>query len=159
RTYSLTYGANASGRSRLAQVGQTSLPPTTFAYYADPSGAATRFDAPITSSANVSPPADLSLFSLQEGDFNGDGKTDFCLHYRQNGTIYAYVSLSNGDGSFTTPALWQWSDTPPVYWFDQWRINFADINGDGRMDMLLTLPVTVSGSKYLYYYYFLSNGD
>jgi hypothetical protein len=70
-----------------------------------------------------------TLDQIQYADVNGDGKAD-ALYFdtlRSNGV---WVSLSTGTG-FTGPQLWlqHGTSTPD-------QIQYADVNGDGRMDAL-----------------------
>ncbi len=66
------------------------------------------------------------------GDFNGDGKIDIALpgfdYYQGNPITYVY--LGNGDGTFSTPAVY----TSPQYWATSAAV--GDFNGDGKLDIV-----------------------
>ncbi len=161
RTYTLSYGTNGAGKSRLSRVSQTGLPDTVFSYYTDASGTAPRLDPPVSWWSSSGGPTGFESFSTQQGDFNGDGKTDFCLHYRTGNTIYTYVSLSTGDGKFATPVWWVWTMTPPVTSLAQWQLSFADLNGDGKLDLMLSTVANTAtgyGSNTFFYYAAFANG-
>jgi hypothetical protein len=68
---------------------------------------------------------------VQVGDINGDGKADLIGRYYQTGQWWA--ALSNGS-SFIN-ALWDtWApDQPGLTWVD---VHLADLNGDGKPDLL-----------------------
>ncbi|QEE26599.1 hypothetical protein FTW19_00400 [Terriglobus albidus] len=94
---------------------------------------------------------------LVNGDFNGDGKQDI-LAYGTVNTFFAdtayYYLQGNGDGTFRPPVPIQ-SDVYrsaglPMY--DQMVV--ADVNGDGRDD-ILRAPNNNDGKLYV----LLSNGD
>jgi RHS repeat-associated protein len=89
---------------------------------------------------------------MQTADINGDGKSDlvwYCLTASLNRT---YISLSNGDGSFTrVTTAW---DQPGTGWAS-YRLLIADINGDGKSDLVWSNPSTTSNRTYVA----LSNGD
>src|SRR5580658_2946218 len=82
------------------------------------------------------------------GDFNGDGKLDLAVSNFEvcNGTCTipatTYVLLGNGDGTFQAPATAFLGDGP---------LAAADLNGDGKLDLVLISDDT--GQIYL------GNGD
>ena len=161
RTYTMSYGTNGSGKSRLQRVSQTGLPDTVFSYQTDSSGTAPRLDPPVSWWSSSGGPTGFENFTTQQGDFNGDGKVDFCLHYRTGNTVYTYVSLSNGNGTFATPVWWMWTGAPPVTSLAQWKMSFADFNGDGRLDLMLSTGANTAagyGSNTFFYYTAFGNG-
>jgi hypothetical protein len=81
-----------------------------------------------------------------EGDFNGDGKTDFA--FISGGTIALFVS--NGDGTFsaTTFGLGYDVGQPPTA---NWVPVVGDFNGDGKTDFAFAGPSGANVS--------LNNGD
>ncbi|CAD7780073.1 MAG: Repeat domain in Vibrio, Colwellia, Bradyrhizobium and Shewanella [Candidatus Methanoperedenaceae archaeon GB50] len=60
-------------------------------------------------------------------DFNGDLNSDLAIG--TDGAILVYSG--NGDGSFSGPAIVPFSGLPNV-------IKAADVNGDGRMDLVVS---------------------
>ncbi|MGJ5135614.1 FG-GAP-like repeat-containing protein [Bradyrhizobium oligotrophicum] len=87
-------------------------------------------------------------FVAVNGDFNGDGFTDFAY---LNGA-YLYVFLNAGNGTFSgvtfpCPNGWNFGADPTA----SFSFVSGDFNGDGRADFI------VLGGAYLYE--FLSNGD
>src|SRR5262249_23639152 len=67
---------------------------------------------------------------IRIGDFNGDGKADILDPV--DGQTYAYVWLSNGDGTFRVTQYTPW----PGYGVSSSRVQIADVNGDGRADVI-----------------------
>jgi len=63
------------------------------------------------------------------GDFNGDGLVDIVGRQLESGQWW--VALANGNGTFTTVFWDRWS--PGFTWAD---IHAADVNGDGRADIV-----------------------
>jgi hypothetical protein len=64
------------------------------------------------------------------GDFNGDGKLDLAVSSNCNGgcpSDAAYVLLGNGDGTFQTPT---------VAFPGTGSLAAADLNGDGKLDLV-----------------------
>ena len=84
------------------------------------------FQKPIYVAGEV--PMDYSV-SLVVGDFNGDGKLDLAL----DSSFWArvYVLLSNGDGTFQAPKVYQFPG------FDNYpgTMVAGDFNGDGKLDL------------------------
>jgi hypothetical protein len=69
---------------------------------------------------------------LVAGDVNGDGKIDLALAGQSLGgvTTSAALLLGNGDGTFQTPKA--------VAPYSYSGLTLADINGDGRLDLVVT---------------------
>jgi len=87
------------------------------------------------------------------GDFNGDGLTDLAWSRKFNNGLRAYISLSNGDGTFQSAI----SNAPNTTGnFDSYASAITgDFNGDGLTD----LAWTYKGTNGLRAYISLSNGD
>lgn len=74
-------------------------------------------------------PSDLEYFEPFHADFNGDGLEDIA-YANQTGDVL--VSLSKGDGTFTTPkSIGLGAQACPEYYADA-----QDINGDGKVDIV-----------------------
>jgi FG-GAP-like repeat/Abnormal spindle-like microcephaly-assoc'd, ASPM-SPD-2-Hydin len=86
------------------------------------------FQSPVTYTSG------LSIFSLGVGDFNGDGKLDIVLTDESAASPALYFLAGNGDGTFRTP-----QNVQTILEFDSIS-SVADLNGDGKLDILLTNP-------------------
>jgi Ca2+-binding RTX toxin-like protein len=72
-------------------------------------------------------------------DVNGDGRPDLFLGTHGDGAENSQILLNDGAGRFANPIL-----TPPVLPSGQYSINdilLTDLNGDGRLDMVLSVAV------------------
>ena len=86
--------------------------------------------------------------SITVGDFTGDHKLGLAV---TNGSIgnQIYILLGNGDGTFQSQ--------PPVFANEPAAITTADVNGDGRLDLLfITLPLPSPLDQFTV---MLGNGD
>ncbi len=99
----------------LAPAGDVNSPGTVYAYLGNGDGTFQQGPANPISSTN----------HLVEADFNGDG----ILDYATDTNLIAY---GNGDGSFSTPV----AIVPGVSFL---AVATADLNGDGRPDIIATL--------------------
>lgn len=97
------------------------------------------------------------------GDLNGDGRTDFFVYRASQTSLQAYLAFSKGDGTFAFAAGTSCSNpNAPVASgnYNGWTVTLADLNGDGRADLVayyFTPPgVSPQGS---WVYPFLSNGN
>ena len=97
-----------------------------------------RFDA--TSSPNA----------VAVADFNGDGVPDLAVLATTGGTATLAILLGRGDGTFQPEQLWP---TPLINVNSTDDLQAADLNGDGRFDLLLT------GGASQQDYVYLGNGD
>ena len=89
------------------------------------------------------------------GDFNGDGKMDLAVDgpnsSGSNPQPAVYILLGNGDGTFQTPTL-AITGSGPLVTNMVARLGAADLNGDGKLDIILgTAPVAAQ--------VYLGNGD
>ncbi|MGB6827183.1 MAG: FG-GAP-like repeat-containing protein [Terracidiphilus sp.] len=93
------------------------------------------------------PDAGSAPDSVAVGDFNGDGIPDLAVANYESSTISVF--LGNGDGTFTAT-----STSPTLASYPPKAIAAADLNGDGKMDLVVTTPGTVGTATI-----FLGNGD
>lgn len=84
----------------------------------------------------------LNPAGITVADLNSDGKMDFAVAIadNSNGNQGLAVALGNGDGTFHTPSLY--STTRQDFAFFEWpnpsHVQAADINGDGKADLVYT---------------------
>jgi uncharacterized repeat protein (TIGR01451 family) len=74
-----------------------------------------------------------AIHRLLVADFNGDGKQDLALMTEESGGVR--IILGNGDGTFQSPALLPQNTPFPA----DVSMASADLNGDGKPDLLVTL--------------------
>ncbi|HEY6290007.1 MAG TPA: FG-GAP-like repeat-containing protein [Terriglobia bacterium] len=82
--------------------------------------------------------------ALTAGDFNGDGKPDLATTTSWNNAMVVNVLINNGDGTFKSPVTYTIGGIGA-------GIATADLNGDGRLDLV----VSIGGSIAV----LLGNGD
>jgi subtilisin family serine protease len=129
-------------------------------WYAKSNGDGT-FQRPVGTSL---PSPGLWPVQFAYGDFNNDGKLDFVIvSYASaptgSGTVAAlFPYLGNGDGTFTqgTPLSFPSSVTQSPYLM---AATVADVNGDGKPDILVLGSQLLSGGEQNAIYEFLGNGD
>jgi hypothetical protein len=79
------------------------------------------------------------LNAVATGDFDGDGNLDAAVLERTTtGGSTAYVYYGNGDGTFSAPVIAGTFDRAYT------SLNAADVNGDGRADLILSYTDTGS---------------
>jgi Bacterial Ig-like domain (group 3)/FG-GAP-like repeat len=81
--------------------------------------------------------------SVGVADFNGDGELDLAVPTYSGNTNFSAISieLGNGGGTFTS------APTLPLLSQDAGSVAMADFNGDGKPDIVVTLPDTISGAS------------
>ena len=80
--------------------------------------------------------AGTNPYSIATGDFNADGKADFVTANYDEDTIT--VGLGKGDGTFHSLTNYNINPLPPYLFAGLARVVTADVNGDGRSDVLVT---------------------
>ncbi len=89
--------------------------------------------------ASLTTANDGSVFSpallSQVADVNGDGKPDIIAAYQ--GGAFVATALGNGDGTFGPTRTTALPNTDP-YGVDDFGLQTADINGDGKADLILS---------------------
>jgi large repetitive protein len=84
--------------------------------------------------------------SITVGDFNGDHKPDLAVTNGIGNQIY--ILLGKGDGTFQSE--------PPFFANGPGAINTADVNGDGKLDLLFIATLPVNPDQFTV---MLGNGD
>jgi len=105
------------------------------------------FAAPV--SVNLPSTLACPVYYAAAGDLNGDGKTDLVIPYGGDVACGSgagspsgyYVLLGNGDGTFATPVFTQAGT-------ELYSTTLADINGDGKLDLVLNDAPFVNGSGF-----------
>jgi len=88
-----------------------------------------------------------SLTNFYFADVNGDGKKDKIYWNRTYDSGRPQVFLSNGDGTFASPAVVHAAGAATL---STTRYHYADVNGDGKADEILWDPTTNSGHTRVY---------
>ena len=96
---------------------------------------------------------------LIPGDFNGDGNTDLYRQEKESvnseGRQKSFVYLSDGKRSFSPYGV-----AAPKYRLDDgWHITPADINGDGKTDLMLQGNGSLVNDGGTYFRVLISKGD
>lgn len=93
--------------------------------------------------AKISPGvAVFNLFAAVVGDFNGDGKSDLIIDASNadNTGLVDYLLLGKGDGTFQTPT----SVVSAAVQNGGGSLAVADVNGDGKLDLVALHDPTVA---------------
>lgn len=78
-----------------------------------------------------------SPYTVQKGDFNGDGRQDLMINHVQSGTNQTRIGLANTDGTFTFGAVTTHPQASPTGgWADNYKPYVGDFDGDGNDDVL-----------------------
>ena len=85
-------------------------------------------------------------------DINGDGRADLVVDRPLGPFGSQFVGLISNGAAFTTRTLWQ--NTKSFRWIVS-RVAGADVNGDGRGDLVIMYNVGTAGTRF---YRFLSTG-
>jgi hypothetical protein len=83
--------------------------------------------------------------NLAVGDINGDGKKDVVVAMRSNSgstTVFAGIAWLENPGNGSPNWTYHTVDTTPGNYYDPRTVEIADINGDGKMDIVTTDAVT-----------------
>lgn len=81
--------------------------------------------------------------SVEVGDVDGDGDVDLIWGSRLAGANRTYVSLGEGDGTFDFATASQLHPDSDPNW-SQFRMYVADVNGDGRDDIIWNHPAATN---------------
>ena len=112
------------------------------------------------SSSGVQQFLDIDTFGL--GDINGDGKADLLFITgnslavgASNGTPGIYYALGDGAGGFGTPSFYTVPSTlgasdTNINW-SIYNLHAADVNGDGKADIIYNYSTTSSTSNTIYF--------
>jgi hypothetical protein len=136
----------------VANIGTASI---TVANPAPGGGVSNMVFFPIRKSASTLAFAAKSQFvtgSVLVGDFNNDGKLDVAVGQTNpnNGTGTISIYLGKGNGTFSAPVVTSSTISPN-------QMLAADINGDGKLDLLVSTPFDDNGNATTAI--FLGNGD
>lgn len=170
RNYTLRYGNGINGKRELlvgvtergSEGGATStLPEMTFGY--DGSTSTASFTGGQYTNNFPEPLSDKDL-GVRFGDLNGDGLTDVVRYYQNLNTsstaVVQRVHLNRGHGNWTYNATWDWADIDVPFTitetltdgatttYNDMGTRLADVNGDGRDDLVVAYDLPASTSSY-----------
>jgi hypothetical protein len=160
KDYRLAYAqSTTTGRSRLTSITECAgdqvscLSPTTL-YWQDGTNSVQLISSNPSTGGMISS-GNWTAYIPQVADVNGDGRSDIILTARSP-SLWAQTLLGNGDGTYQL--ISSNPSTGGMIAGGDWSAYFpqiADVNGDGKSDIVLT-AVTTGG---LWVYTLLGNGD
>lgn len=128
---------NASGRSR--RTGGTRHPRGGAGWEALEPRRLLSFSAPVGYNIGSGPSPvenNVSQDGVATGDFNGDGKIDLAVIHSADNTVN--ILLGNGDGTFQPAVSYPTGHAGSIW------VSVADVNGDGRQDLVMLGTGSVS---------------
>ncbi|MCJ7546373.1 MAG: FG-GAP-like repeat-containing protein, partial [Deltaproteobacteria bacterium] len=137
------YGADATVNASGAVTGGSALPPITVSFPSSSENTtfASFVGTSVTSYGYGCYNDDSRCWQFSFADVNGDHKTDAIAYFVGDNWFVVQVALAKGDGTFKTPFV-QTTLANAEYLF--WRLTFADINGDGRADVVMSYNSNVA---------------
>jgi RHS repeat-associated protein len=137
------YGSDAAIDASGTVTGGSALPPITASYPSSSENTtfASFVGTSVTSYGYGCYNDDSRCWQFSFADVNGDHKTDAIAYFVGDNWFVVQVALAKGDGTFKTPFV-QTTLANAEYLF--WRLTFADINGDGRADVVMSYNSNVA---------------
>lgn len=95
-------------------------------------------------------PVDSSYFALEVADVNGDSALDVVVFFNHTADVplirEIHVFPGAGDGSLGTPIVTTFPEDHVLMYGKPWRVQIADLTGDGHLDAAL-VGTTYSGGS------------
>jgi uncharacterized protein (DUF2141 family) len=160
REYRLSYAGGTLGRSLLSSVQECAgdgscFKPLSFTYtHAQQIGQPPGLQAASVRTLTTSS-LGTDLYHAKPADLNGDGKTDMLAVHEGTSGWYAWVALGNGDGTFRPAQVRTLTTSPLATAGSRYVTQLADLNGDGKMDLV----ATHQGTDGWHAWVALGNGD